>query len=100
MSYEKYAKYNRQLRSKISATEIQSAAQGCILTSFIYALAEIESEFGFFWGHGESSKTPEQQLYAERYSILRKKILDNGNNQIRKFNNIIDKNLKENRNGI
>lgn len=101
MSYQKYAEYNRKFSSKMSITDIKSSAQSCILTSFIYALSEFEKEFGIFWGHGTNGqKSSEQEIYYDRYSILRKKILDNGNYQIRKFNTLIEKNLKENINGF
>jgi hypothetical protein len=95
MSYEQYSKYNKKLLSSISLTELRHAANSGMLTSFIYALAEFEKEFGAFWGHNDPVKSSDQQIYFDRYQILRKRILDNGNNQMRKFNMILDKNIKE-----
>lgn len=56
-------------------------------TSFIYCLAEFEELFGFMWGHGEKEENleEEQRINRKFYEELRNKILDNGNNQIRKI---------------
>lgn len=68
-----------------------------ITTSFIFALSEMESNLGFLWGHGkdEDNLTENEQEYRQIYNDIRKRILDNGNNQIR-----LVKLLMDNKEGI
>lgn len=57
-----------------------------IKTAFIFPLAQFEHRFGRLWGEhladGEEL-TDEQARYDDFYQMVRKDILDNGNNQIR-----------------
>lgn len=55
-------------------------------TTFIYPIAEIEKEFGDLWKHGEdddSKLSDEDWARYEKFEQLRKRILDNGNAQLR-----------------
>lgn len=55
-------------------------------TTFIYPIAEIEKEFGHLWKHGEEDDeklTDEDWKRYEQFELLRKRILDNGNAQLR-----------------
>lgn len=53
-------------------------------TVMIGALASIEQNFGFLWGHNEHRRlTPEEQEMKDLFEKTRKEILDKGNAQAR-----------------
>lgn len=55
-----------------------------VTTAFIYSIAEMEKDFAdIFMDNDEELASPEE--YRERFQKWRKKILDNGNNQLRKL---------------
>jgi hypothetical protein len=56
-----------------------------VRTSFIYCLAEFEKDFGYMWGKDCEELSQEQAENLKFFQELRKRILDNGNNQIRKI---------------
>jgi hypothetical protein len=66
-------------------TELNEIVSKRIRTAFIFAIAELENDFGHLWGEEkeESLVTPEEELWYDRFCQWRKNILDNGNNQIR-----------------
>lgn len=52
----------------------------------IGAIARIEQNFGFLWGHDKDPNqplTPEEEDFADRWEFLRNDILNYGNKQIR-----------------
>lgn len=73
--------------------DIKDEADKRIRTAFIYAIAEIEKEFGYLWGEEkeEGTTSPEEDKFYEKFMNLRKRILDKGNLQIRLFNKILEK---------
>ena len=54
-------------------------------TTMIGALARFEEYFGALWGMGldEHELNPEEQIWRERWELVRKEVLDNGNNNLR-----------------
>jgi len=55
-----------------------------IRTTMIGALDELEKEFGNLWGKNKNGVLTESELaFKKKYDVLRSKILDRGNNQIR-----------------
>lgn len=57
-----------------------------IMTAFIYSIAQMEDLFGELWKHNEedeSKLTEKDMYYDELYEKFRKRVLDNGNLQIR-----------------
>lgn len=56
-------------------------------TSFIFPLSQFELEFGDLWGFRlpEDELTSEQKENRKRWSLLRQRVLDTGNQQIRNF---------------
>lgn len=54
-------------------------------TCFIGALSEFESVFGYMWGHGLNMDvlSEEQIRNREKWEIVRHKILNKGNTQLR-----------------
>jgi hypothetical protein len=59
-----------------------------ITTAFIFAIAEMERLFGDLWAHNEEddNKLSEQHLFYDKlYENFRKRVLDNGNYQIREL---------------
>lgn len=65
----------------------------CLKTSFIFPIAEFERVFGYIWGDGKNASelTESEVRFKQMFEVMRKNILDNGNNQIR----FMDKFLKE-----
>lgn len=61
-----------------------------IKTTMIGALQAIEDEFGFLWGKDKRELTDVEIKMAEMYKNLRKRILDNGNNQIQAVRNELE----------
>lgn len=55
-----------------------------ITTTMIGALDAIEKEFGFLWNQGDIPTNNQQRDLKEKYDLLRKRILDLGNSQIKK----------------
>ena len=60
-------------------------AETRIRSAFIFALEEIEEEFGDLWGIDKEDKdlTENEKIWLEKYLLVRKNILDYGNGQIR-----------------
>lgn len=61
-------------------------AETRIRSAFIFALEEIEEEFGDLWGIDKAENevlTEDEKMWLEKYLLVRKNILDYGNGQIR-----------------
>lgn len=56
----------------------------------IGAIAAIEEEFGFLFGHGKSSLTKEEREIDNYFRAVRKKILDLGNDQIKRLDDDLE----------
>jgi hypothetical protein len=56
-----------------------------IKTAFIFSIAEFERNFGYLWGHDkpENELNQNEKIFLQMFKDIRKRILDNGNNQIR-----------------
>lgn len=55
-----------------------------IQTTMIGALARIEDNFGYLWGHNKDGDlTPKEEEFADLWDYTRNQILNYGNNQIR-----------------
>lgn len=55
-----------------------------IETTMIGALARIEQNFGFLWGHNKDGElTREEERFADIWDFTRNEILNHGNKQIR-----------------
>jgi hypothetical protein len=55
-----------------------------IQTTMIGALARMEQNFGFLWGHDkEGELTAEEEKFADIWDFARNEILNHGNKQIR-----------------
>lgn len=67
-----------QRRLKI---EVEGIAKKRVQTVYIGAIARIEDNFGFLWGHNESSPSEEQLEFRRIWDKLRESILDLGNDQ-------------------
>lgn len=75
---EKYDQAFRKDVNRMASTHIR--------TSFIGSIAAFEEEFDWLWVPEEGEKmTDEQKEFLESWNITRKRILDLGNNLIRKF---------------
>lgn len=64
-----------------------------IRTSFIFALEVFEEEFGDLWGEYKPENqdlTTTETEFEEKYLRARNRILDNGNNNIRRFKNFLE----------
>jgi hypothetical protein len=59
-----------------------------IQTTMIGALARIEQNLGFLWGHNKDESTPltsQEEEFADIWEYLRNDILNYGNKQIRQL---------------
>jgi hypothetical protein len=83
---------NQESKKQLSKDRLLRIIETKIRTSFIGALSSTEEEFGELWGDGEAPENlnSEELYWFERYQQLRKKILNNGNNQIRAMYNELD----------
>lgn len=61
-----------------------------IKTTMIGAISAIEEEFGFLFGHDKEELSKEEEAFSKVFQELRCKILDLGNNQIKKSKLDID----------
>lgn len=86
---QRYNNQFRELQKKKDEESSQAILGGLIdkrmTTSIIGSLDAVEKQLGFLWGHNKSSNTctPEELEMREKWTTLRKTILDNGNNQKR-----------------
>jgi hypothetical protein len=68
------------------ARQLLQAVRQRFQTTFIFPIAELEKDFGELWKHGEEDDTKlsdKDWEYYEKFEQLRKRILDNGNAQLR-----------------
>lgn len=61
-----------------------------IRTAFIGALSQFEENFGYLWGEGETSLTENEKKFLKLWKETRRRVLENGNNQIRNINKQLD----------
>lgn len=55
-----------------------------IQTTMIGALARMEDNFGFLWGHDKDGElSPKEEEFADMWDYTRNQILNHGNTQIR-----------------
>ena len=83
---EKYREESRKRLGRIAATKMR--------TCFVGDIAACEEVLGFLWGHGkkESDLTDDEKQFLQLWNQLRNRMLTNGNNQIRAFNNELERN--------
>ena len=77
-----------EITSRQLEEHIQNKATKCLQTAFVFAIAEIEREFGHLWKFGEddeSKLTDRDRYYEEIFEKVRKNIFDNGNKQMRRL---------------
>ena len=70
-----------------SKKRLQAIGTKKIQTTMIGALNAIEDIFGFLWGMGKEDISDVEADIADMYQTLRKRILDNGNNQMKALEN-------------
>ena len=63
--------------------KVQGIITKALQTAFIGALSAFEEEFGSLWGHGQKQLTSEQKENLKKWKIVRERILDLGNAQVR-----------------
>ena len=78
-------KHSQREKFKKTATKL-------IKTTMIGALAAIESHFGPLWKHDSTLPlTEEEEILKQLYERARSQILDNGNAQIKKIDDELDR---------
>lgn len=82
-------KYREDSRKRLSAI-----AEKKMKTCFIGDIAVCEEVMGFLWGHGkkEEELTDDEKQFRQLWYQARNRMLTNGNNQIRGFNNELERN--------
>lgn len=87
---EDFNQYNWERMDKVARERYNKSAVAGIFkkrmeTAFIGALYEFEQTFGYIWGNRKNydELTENQKKYREMWEFTRKRILDNGNNQVR-----------------
>ena len=91
----------QEFTNEVIKNDLKMKIAKFMTTSFVFAQAQMEKEFGFLWDHDSDTEeiTEEQAEFEDLYENFRKKVLDNGNNQIRFLNKLLDRydiTLKEN----
>lgn len=81
----KKVNYSEESRIRLETILIKK-----IQTTMIGALSAIEDTFGFLWGKDKRELSEVEAKMAEQYKMLRKRILDNGNNQMQAVRNELD----------
>ncbi len=76
--------------SEESKKRLETILAKKIQTTMIGALSAIEDTFGFLWGKDKRELSEVESKMAELYKTLRKRILDNGNNQIQAVRNELE----------
>lgn len=85
--------YRRQVeqQSDIVKSNLRKTITTRLKTSFIFPIAEFERLFGHLWDETSTSEEVEgPEFYKNLFVELRKRVLDNGNNQIRAFDKDLD----------
>lgn len=80
--------YQQKIQEIHTEQQLRKMAERRFRTTFIYPIAELEKAFGELWKHGEeddSKLTEKDWEYSDKFETWRKRILDNGNNQLRIF---------------
>ena len=77
-----------------SRKRLSEIAEKKMKTCFIGSIAAFEEVFGFLWGYGKKSheRTEEEENFFQLWTQVRNRILTNGNNQIRGFDNELERN--------
>lgn len=70
-----------------SKDKLRTSVQKRIKTTMIGSISSLEKIFGNLWGHESEFRTQEQEEFYQIFVELRTEILDNGNLQIRSFDN-------------
>lgn len=82
---------NKNARKELHKDKLQGEIIRAIKTTMIGALSKIEEKLGYLWAFQENRElTNDEQYFLDLYSELRKDILDNGNNQIKKTKALVD----------
>lgn len=77
------------------AHKIVDSGQKRIQTTMIGALDKFEKNFGYLWGHyKEGELTEQEEKFADLWDFTRNQILNQGNTQMRHFNEDIIKTLR------
>ena len=73
------------MTNKRNRDSLQEKIESKIKTTMIGSIASIEEEFGFLFGHGKESLTKEEHAMYKLFQQLRTRILDLGNEQIKRM---------------
>lgn len=87
-SYQVYKKLKDEKEERIkkdTRDRFETILRKKFQTTFIGSISDIEEVFGFLWGHGiEYNQLDDQEReYRDMWDMLRNRILDRGNAQIR-----------------
>lgn len=63
--------------------ELAKNVKRAITTTFIGAIAELEKNIGYLWGHGKTELTENEKKWLAVWENVRNNILDIGNGQCR-----------------
>jgi len=81
-----------EIKKKQDKDKLLLAMSKAVKTTMIGALAAVEEQFGELWGHNENRElTKDEQTLYESFLILRNKILDNGNIQLKALKSYSEK---------
>lgn len=80
-----------QYKKNRSKEQLAKDTKKKFMTTMIGALARFEETFGDLWGQDEDRLTSEQRRNRVLWDQVRKAILDNGNYQIKSFNEDLER---------
>jgi len=98
--YEKAKQINEEKYLEASKQRLNNIVSKKMQTCFIGALAAFEEIFGFLWGHNKDfdNLNIEEKEMRKLWEIVRMRILNNGNQQLRSIQSeIVNHTIKWNR---
>lgn len=101
-SQYEHNEFRKRVESQFDANKnrLRQSVVTRLKTSFIFAIAEIEDKFGHLWNpDSQDDEVEGPEYYKSLFLELRKRVLDNGNAQIRAFEKDLEGYKEGNRNG-
>lgn len=71
--------------------DLQFYMEKRLQTTMIGAIARMEENFGFLWGHDKERLTAKEEEFLDIWEFTRNQILNYGNNQLRNIRDDFDK---------
>jgi hypothetical protein len=87
---DKIKQANRERYLEESKRRLDKIIEKHMTTTFIAALAEVESTLGFLWNHGNQPRDTQEREFYDLYQKVRNAILNRGNHELRAVKNELE----------